>query len=422
VSDTELLDLETGSIAAGGGCVARADDGRVVFVRHSLPGERVLASVTEETKSYLRADALEVVRASDDRVAPPCPYAGPGRCGGCDWQHIGLPVQRSLKVSLVAEQLRRLAGIEWSGTVEEVPGAAGGLGWRTRVRFTVDESGQVGLHRYRSHSVQVVDGCLIASSAVEALGVERLKWPGVQDIEVFASSATGQSVLSVSVRGRRIGHLPDIETGVVVNGRVLRDPDHLSFEVLGRRYEVGAGVFWQVHPGATEALGRAVLGSLEARPGDHIADLYAGAGLFTGLLGSTVGPKGSVLAVERDRWACADAARNTADLPQVEILKTAVTPGLVQRALGKADLVLLDPSREGTGRPVMSAIAALEPGPRRLVYVSCDPASFARDLRVLLDARWTLSSLDAFDLFPMTYHVELVATLDPLQGTGAIAF
>jgi tRNA/tmRNA/rRNA uracil-C5-methylase (TrmA/RlmC/RlmD family) len=415
VSDASLLDLKTGPIAAGGGCVARAGDGRVVFVRHAVPGERVLAAVTEETKSYLRADALEIIRASENRVAPPCPYAGPGRCGGCDWQHIAPLAQRKLKVSLVAEQLRRLAGIEWVGTVEEVPGSPDGLGWRTRVRFAVDDTGQVGLHRHRSHSVHVVDHCLIASQAVEALGVEGHEWPGVEDIEVFASSATGESILSLSVRGRQFGHLPTIEAGLVVNGRVVRDPDHLAFEVLHRHYEVGAGVFWQVHPGATDVLGRAVLAGLGTRPGDHVADLYAGAGLFTGLLGPIVGPNGSVLAVERDRWACADAAQNSADLPQVQILKAAVTPAFVTRALGKANLVLLDPAREGAGRPVMSSIAALVPGPRRIAYVSCDPASFARDLRVLLDAGWTLNSLQAFDLFPMTEHVELVAFIEPAK-------
>jgi len=130
------FELDVGNIAGGGGCVAHAPDGRVVFVRHALPGERVRAEVTGETTSFLRADAIEVVEPSPDRVTPPCPHAGPGRCGGCDWQHIAVPVQRRLKEHLVAEQLRRVAGIERDVVVEEAPGAPGGLGWRTRVRFT----------------------------------------------------------------------------------------------------------------------------------------------------------------------------------------------------------------------------------------------------------------------------------------------
>jgi tRNA/tmRNA/rRNA uracil-C5-methylase (TrmA/RlmC/RlmD family) len=412
VSDLPLLELETGSIAAGGGCVARAGDGRVVFVRHCLPGERVIAAVTEETKSYLRADALEIIASSPERVTPPCPYAGPGRCGGCDWQHVALAGQRRLKADLVAEQLRRLAGVERAVEVEEVAGAPDGLGWRTRVRFGVDDAGRLGLRKHRSHDLQLVDGCLIASAGVEALRVEQHQWPGIDDLEVFASEESGEGMVSLTTRRRRLGQLPSLDAGLVVNGRIARGPERLAFEVLGRHFEVSAGVFWQVHPGAAHVLGRAVLDGLGASLGDRVADLYAGAGLFAGLLGDLVGPSGSVLAVERDRWACADAARNTSGQFHVEVLKAAVTPALVTDRLGGVDLVVMDPSREGAGRAVMTSFAALRPGPSRLVYVACDAACFARDLRVLLDAGWVLRSLKGFDLFPMTEHVELVAVIE----------
>jgi len=412
VTQVDLLELETGAIAAGGGCVARAPDGRVVFVRHALPGERVLAAVTEEAKSYLRADAIEILRVSPERVQPPCPNAGPGRCGGCDWQHVSLEAQRGLKSELIAEQLRRLAGIDRAVDVEEVGGTPEGLGWRTRVQFAVDDAGKVGLHKHRSHELQLLDRCLIASPGIESLGVEEQEWPDVDDIEVFASD--GDRVISLSTRRRHGGRLPVLEAGLIVNGRVVRGPERLRFEVLHRHYEVSAGVFWQVHPGAALVLARAVLEGLQAAPGDHVADLYAGAGLFAALVGDVVGPSGSVLAMERDRWACADAARNTADQQHVKVRKTNVTPAVVSEHLGAVDLVVLDPSREGAGRAVMASLAALEPGPRRIVYVGCDPASFARDLRVLLDASWALCDLQAFDLFPMTEHVELVGVLEPL--------
>jgi tRNA/tmRNA/rRNA uracil-C5-methylase (TrmA/RlmC/RlmD family) len=240
----------------------------------------------------------------------------------------------------------------------------------------------------------------------------------VDELEVFASPS-GQGVLSITTRSRRLRNLPPVDAGLVVNGRVAREPDSLVFEVLKRRYRVSSGVFWQVHPGAAELLGRSVLEALAPQPGDRVADLFAGAGLFTALIAEAVGPSGSVLAVERDRWACADAASNTADQPQVEIFKAAVTPALVTHRLGGVDLVVLDPSREGAGRAVMEAIAALEKGPRRVVYVACDPASFARDLRVFLDAQWQLSSLKGFDMFPMTEHVELLAVIEPPQLIAA---
>jgi tRNA/tmRNA/rRNA uracil-C5-methylase (TrmA/RlmC/RlmD family) len=131
------LELLVGAVATGGGCVARAPDGRVVFVRHTLPGERVRAKVTETSRSYLRADAVMILEASPDRVEPRCPHAGPGRCGGCDYQHIELGAQRRLKATRVEEQLARMAGVQRSVVVEAVAGDTDGLGWRSRVRVAV---------------------------------------------------------------------------------------------------------------------------------------------------------------------------------------------------------------------------------------------------------------------------------------------
>ena len=182
--------------------------------------------------------------------------------------------------------------------------------------------------------------------------------------------------------------------------------------VLGRHFEVSAGVFWQVHPGAADVLGRAVLDGLGASSGDRVADLYAGAGLFAGLVGDLVGPSGSVLAVERDRWACADAARNTTGQLHVEVLRAAVTPALVTDRLSCVDLVVMDPShaRGRAGRHDFFRCASTRAPSARLRRVY--PACFARDLRVLLDAGWALRSLKGFDLFPMTEHVELVAVIE----------
>ncbi|MGH9096857.1 MAG: class I SAM-dependent RNA methyltransferase [Acidimicrobiales bacterium] len=408
------MELRTHAIAAGGGCVARAADGRVVFVRHSLPDETVVARITGETTSFLRADAVEILEPSSDRVAPPCPHAGPGRCGGCDFQHVAVPAQRVLKAALVAEQLRRLAGDDRPVVVEEVPGAPDGLGWRTRVRFAVDRAGRVGLHRHRSHDIEPVEHCRIASAAVDAVGVGAQRWSGARDVEVLTSPDGGKPVLSIETGRRRLGDRPAVGAGRVVNGRTEREPHRLSFNVLGRGYQVSAGVFWQVHPGATAVLARTVLDGLDPQTGERVADLYAGAGLFTALLADAVGPTGAVVAIERSGRACADAVHNTDGQPQVTVARSEVTAELVSSTgLGRPDLVVLDPAREGAGRGVMAAVAGVRPVPRRIAYVSCDPASFARDLRVMTDAGWVMGSLRCFDLFPMTEHVELVAMLDP---------
>ena len=407
------LELEAGAPAAGGACVARAPDGRVVFVRYALPGERVRARVTQAVSKYLRADAVEVLQASPDRVEPPCEYARPGRCGGCDWQHVALPRQRRLKAELVAEQLRRTAGIEREVVVEEVPGAPDGLGWRTRVSFAVSHDGRPGLHRHRSHDLELVERCPIAAPGVEQVGAERQRWYAAAGVEVATTSEGDQRVVGVRRGGRGRPRVPDVDAGVVVDGLPVAAPHGLRHRVLGRRYEVAAGGFWQVHVAAATTLATAVLEALAPRPGDSAVDLYAGVGLFAALLGEAVGPEGRVIAVESDPRAGADAARNTSDLEHVQVRTASVDPTQVGR-LGAPDLVVLDPPRAGVGLETTAALARLRP--RRLAYVSCEAASFARDARVLLDAGWTLADLRAWDLYPMTEHVELLAVFEPPGG------
>jgi tRNA/tmRNA/rRNA uracil-C5-methylase (TrmA/RlmC/RlmD family) len=407
------LELTCGEPAAGGGFVARAPDGRIVFVRHALPGERVVAAVTSVTTSYLRADAVEVLDPSSDRVDPPCPYAGPGRCGGCDWQHVALPAQRRLKSALLDAQLRRLPGVPSVVPVVEVPGTPDGTGWRTRVRFAVDRDGRLGFHRHRSRAVEPVRRCAIASPEADALALPSLRWRGARQVEVVAPPGSGPAVVSVETRQGLPDGAARLGAGLIRNGAVLEEPGHSVFDVLGHRFEVGAGVFWQVHPKAAETLADAVLALLEPRSGDVVADLYAGAGLFAAVLAEAVGPTGRVVAVERSRRACADLTRNTRELGNVEVHEAPVTDALVATGIGTPDLVVLDPARAGAGTAVVGALVALDPPPRRIAYVSCDPASLARDLAAALAAGWAVVSIVAFDLFPMTEHLETVVTLAP---------
>ena len=410
----DLLDLRTGAVAAGGGCVARAPDGRVVFVRHSLPGELVRARVTATTRSYPRADAVEVLEPSPDRVPPPCPHAGPGRCGGCDFQHVGLPAQRRLKAFRIAEQLERLARLQRHVEVEPVEGDREGLGWRSRVRVGVDRDGTVGFRRHRSHQLEHVDDCPLASPAVASTGALAARWPGASQLEVVTGTVPGEALVTLTPRGRRaMGPLPDVEAGLVVRRSVRRAPAVVHATVRERVYRISPGVFWQVHTGAAGALLDAVLAFAGDCRGEAVADLYAGAGLFAVPLADAVGPDGTVLAVERDTRACADARHNGAGIAALEVRHAAVTPRLVANELGRPDLVVLDPAREGAGTDVTAALGGHASTVRRVIYVSCDPASFGRDLRVLLDEGWDLAALRAFDIFPMTEHVELVAAIDP---------
>jgi tRNA/tmRNA/rRNA uracil-C5-methylase (TrmA/RlmC/RlmD family) len=407
----ESLELVVERVAHGGVCVARADDGRVVFVRHAVPGERVVAVVTEERTSYLRADVVEVLDASPHRVVPPCPFAGPGRCGGCDWQHVAVPHQRELKAAVVHEQLARLAHLDLPVVVEEVPGAKDGLGWRTRVRFAVDH-GVIGLRKHRSHDIEPIDSCLIAHPEVEALGVETKRWPGAAEVDVAVSAATGDRHVDVIAAGRRHPHVPwlDAPTGVSIDGQPLGGRRTVRERAVGREWHISAGGFWQVHPGAAEALAAAVVDAVRAQPGETVLDLYAGVGLFAAALAPAVGGGGDVVAVESEAAAVEDAARTLRDLPQVQLVRARVEKWL-QGEVPPADVVVLDPPRSGAGRVVVERLARVTR--RAVAYVACDPAALARDIATFAEHGWRLSSLRAFDLFPMTAHVECVALLEP---------
>ncbi|MEO9323653.1 TRAM domain-containing protein [Nocardioides sp. C4-1] len=342
------LELDVGPVAHGGFCVAR-HEGRAVFVRHALPGERVVATVTEggADDRFWRADAVEVLTASPHRVTPPCPYAGPDACGGCDLQHVAVPHQRELKAAVVAEQLRRLAGLDVAVVVEPVPGdtpAGSGLHWRTRQRYARTPDGGRAMRKHRSHDLVPVEECL------------------------------------------------------------LEAPAPAPHSLHGVEFEVAADGFWQVHPGAPEALVAAVLDGLAPRPGESALDLFAGVGLFARFLadaGCT-----PVVMVEGDRTASAHSERN---VPGATAHAGDVATVLARMPADPVDLVVLDPPREGAKRQVVEAVVARRP--RAVAHVACDPAALARDVALFAVHGYRMTSLRAFDLFPMTHHLECVAIL-----------
>ena len=423
----QLILLTIVDVAHGGWCVARPDDGPVVFVRHALPGEMVRARVTEVTSRLARAEAVEILTPSPDRVKAPCPHAGPGRCGGCDWQHAALPAQRSLKAVVVRQQLRRLAGVDREVTVEPLPGDEkpdAGLGWRTRVQFAVRPDGVAGLRAHRSHEVIDIGECLIAHPGITDLGLPARRWPAASSVEAVVSAGSGERavIISAAPAGSVPSDIPGADAVLSRHGRRLtpvRGRAYLSQRAAGRDWRVSAGTFWQVHPGAADALTDAVMTALEPRPGDVALDLYCGAGLFAGVLAPAVGPGGTVAGVEADPAAVRDARHNLRRWPWARVHKGDVAAVLRRggATLPPATLVVADPPRSGLAREVIGYLGAAEHSAARFAYVSCDPATLARDIGLLMARGWALAGLRAFDAFPMTHHVECVATLvrDPLQ-------
>ena len=200
-----LLELAVSDVAHGGWCVAREPGGRVVFVRHALPGERVRARITDTTAKFARAEAVEILQASPDRIEPPCPHARPDGCGGCDWQHATPQAQRRLKAEVVRQQLRRIAGLDREITVEPLPGDSGGLGWRTRIRLSVGPGGAAGLLKHRSHEVVEVGACPLAHPLVPVTGITGQRWQQVSSLEVTVSPGSGEraAIVTPSAGGRR---------------------------------------------------------------------------------------------------------------------------------------------------------------------------------------------------------------------------
>ncbi|MGW5560986.1 class I SAM-dependent RNA methyltransferase [Micromonospora sp. NPDC003944] len=405
LAEAERVELTVDAVAPGGHCVARVD-GQVVFVRHALPGERVIAEVTEVHRGFVRADAVTVLEPSPDRVEPPCPYARPGACGGCDLQHVAPAAQLAWKTAVVREQLVRLGGLtdveldRLGVRVEALPG--GLLGWRSRVRYAVDAADRAGLLKHRSHEVVPIDRCRIAHPAIQHLPVltpTGARWPAAEAVETVAS--TGGDVTVTEVRDG----MPTPVSG----------PTDVREVAAGRDWTLPASAFWQVHPAAADTLSTAVLELLDPQPGETAWDLYGGAGLFAAGLAARVGATGRVTVVEAAEQGVSAARENLADLPVVEVVSARVETALARRRItGPVDVVVLDPPRSGAGAPVVRALVAA--GPRAVAYVACDPAAFARDVRTFADHGWRLAALRGFDLFPMTQHVEQVGLLLPPPG------
>jgi tRNA/tmRNA/rRNA uracil-C5-methylase (TrmA/RlmC/RlmD family) len=417
------LELDVGEVVHGGWCVSRQDDtGWVIFVRHALPGERVRARLTQVTTRFARADAVQVLVPSPDRVPAPCPYTGPGGCGGCDWQHVRLPAQRELKAAVVRQQLRRLAGLDLDVTVEALPGDEAGLHWRTVVAFAVDANGVAGLRRHRSREVAPISECLIAHPLVTSVRSTAGRWPGIESVQVGVVPATGErGVLVTAQRRARPDQLPPVAAeSILLTGRSaaripVRGRGYLTQRAMDAQWRVSLGGFWQVHPAAADTLADAVLDALDPQAGEAGLDLYCGAGLFAGVLARAVGPAGSVLAIEEDQTAVRHARHNLRAWPWAKVRQGDVARVLEQYAgtAAGAGLAVLDPPRTGVARAAIDALCRPvdEFRLRRIAYVSCDPATLARDLRLLLDGGWRIDGLRAFDAFPMTHHVECLASL-----------
>ena len=382
----QIIRVTIEKVAHGGHFIARYE-GAVIFVRHGLPGELVDVAITSIGSSFNRGDVVTVIEPSDDRVDAPCRFANRNGCGGCDFQHVAISAQRKLKSDVITEQFSRIAKIDIRVDVEEVSPA---LGWRTQTTIGSDKNGRAGFYASRTNSIMAIDNCLVLHPAIEYQEIAGRNWEPGARIEVSASTDGGRRV--------------------VVGDQIEGDAQQI-FTVKDKNYHVSAGSFWQSNLNAPEVLVDCVSEFAQVKTGEHVLDLYGGVGLFALQILDAIGPGGRIDLVEGSKSATADAHINFEGAENVKI-----HTGDVEKILprfSRADVIILDPPRDGAKKNVIESAVAC--APRAIVYVACDPAALARDSALLRDANYTLKEIRAFDLFPMTHHIECVALFTPAE-------
>ncbi len=380
----DLVQVTIEKVAHGGHFIAR-HEGAVIFVRHAIPGESCTIQITSTGSSFNRADVVSVEKPSEFRVVAPCSFAHRNGCGGCDFQHVEISAQRKLKEDVITEQFARIAKMDIRVQVEDVSPS---LGWRTQATIGSDKNGRAGFYASRTNTIMAIDDCIVLHPAIGYPKIQSQSWdPGVR-IQVSASTDG---------------------TSRLVAGDVVQGEQIQNFTVHGMNYQVSPDSFWQSNVNAPKVLVECVSDFANVRIGDHVIDLYGGVGLFALQLHEAIGAGGRIDLVEGSKSATADAAVNFAGKENVKIYT-----GDVEKILPRfshADVVILDPPRDGAKKNVIASL--VECKPRAIVYVACDPAALARDSALLRDANYTLQKIRAFDLFPMTHHIECVALFTP---------
>ena len=403
--------LQLTTIAHGGAALGR-HEGRVIFVPYALPGETARVEITEDKGRYAFARLVEVLEPSPDRVAPPCPYFGLTGCGGCQWQHAAYEAQLRFKAKIVADQLTRIGSIADPPVHPTLPDGSG-WAYRNHAQFHPAPGGGLGFQGVsmgRPRGVVTVDECPILHPLLSELyAALDFDLPGLLRLSLRAGTETGETMLIFEMEDDLP---PSLESDLPVSCVLLLSDglhanlignNHITEIVAGRAYRISAPSFFQVNTPQSAQLVRLVTEYLDLRGDETVLDGYCGVGLFTAHLAERAG---LVIGVELAPTAVADLLENTAEFDNVEVIE-----GPVEAVLPDLDVPLdaavVDPPRAGMDRFALDALVARQPA--RVVYVSCDPATLARDAKRLVRAGYRLVEVQPVDMFPQTYHVESVA-------------
>jgi 23S rRNA (uracil1939-C5)-methyltransferase len=406
----EPFTLQLTAMAHGGDALGR-HEGKVVFVPYAIPGETVRAEIVEDKERHAFARLVEVVEPSSDRIDAPCPYFGQGKCGGCQWQHIGYERQLQLKAAVLADQLERIGGIEAPPVHPTLPDG-GGFAYRNHAQFQPARGDGMGFQKPSSDEVIAIDSCLILHAMLSELyGLLDLNVEGLIRLVLRAGTATGERLIGFEMED-------DLPPALVLDEAVscvlllneggyanLVGDNAITEVVAGHRYRVSAPSFFQVNTAQAAELVRLAIGYLDLRGGETVLDAFCGVGLFTLHLADRAD---LVIGVEASPSAVDDLLVNSEGWDNIEIIEGPVEAVLPEIDVS-LDAALLDPPRGGIDRFGLDALVEL--GPERMVYVSCDPATLARDAKRLKNNGYRLVETQPVDMFPQTYHVESVSLL-----------
>lgn len=403
-----ILDLTLTTMSNGADAIGR-HEGKAIFVPFAIPNETVRVEIVEDKPTFARAKLIEVIAPSPDRATPVCKHFGV--CGGCHWQHINYEAQLKWKKQVVIDQLKRIGGIASPPVADTIPSPSP-LHYRNHVQFSQTEDGKLGFVAKMTNFIVPIDECHIAHpdimSLFNQLDIEKL------DIDRIGVRVTSDDAMIVFES--ESGEPPDVEidleasvASVDKDGNVFTmiGSDHLIETINGRDFEVSASSFFQVNAKQAENLVRVALDALDVQDGDTVLDLYCGVGLFTAFIASTAK---RVIGVESYAPAVRDAEVNLDEFNNVELYEAPVEMAMDHLVKESVQRVILDPPRAGCDKRVLDALIKI--APQRIVYVSCDPATLARDAKRLISGGYHLVSAQPLDMFPQTHHIETVAIFD----------
>jgi len=401
----QFLEVIPALMSYGGEAMGRLPDGRMVFIPYALPGEKLHIRLVEEKEHYARAELLEVVEASPDRITPRCVYFT--ACGGCHYQHIPIEKQLAIKSEILVDQLTRIGGLT-NILIQDLTPSPSSWNYRNHIQFHLTPQGKLGYLKPRSKDVLAIRECHLPEGLLNLIWPQLTIQPETAIQRLALRLGEGEDVLLVldsqDIRPPEVS-LEELSISAVHHSPagtlVIAGSDHIDMHILGRSFRVSATSFFQVNTSMAEKMVQHLLDNLPA--GGALLEVYCGVGLFSAFLAPRVE---RLIGIESSPDACYDFVANLDEYDNVELYEAAAEDILPQLNL-QPEVVLVDPPRAGLDRRVMEAILRLKPG--LLAYVSCDPATLARDAQRLSNAGFQLTQISLFDVFPQTYHIESIS-------------